>query len=66
MTAEVTFGRVARSPTAMIQRDDLPVGAVVAGPAIVSEPTATTVVPPGATLRVEPFGSLVVTVGEEL
>ncbi|MFN8589988.1 MAG: hydantoinase/oxoprolinase family protein [Thermomicrobiales bacterium] len=63
-TAEVIFGRNAL-PTAMIQRDELPVGSVVAGPAIVSEPTATTVVPPGATLRVEPFGSLVVMVGED-
>ena len=36
------------------------------GPAIVSEPTATTVVPPGATLRVDPFGSLVIAGGKEL
>jgi N-methylhydantoinase A len=63
-TAEVTFGRRPQ-PTAMIQRGDLPVGAVVDGPAIVSEATATTVVPPGATLRVDPFGSLVIAVGEE-
>jgi N-methylhydantoinase A len=63
-TAEVIFGRSAL-PTPMIQRDVLPVGAVVNGPAIVSEPTATTVVPPGATLRVDPFGSLVIAVGKE-
>jgi N-methylhydantoinase A len=64
-TAEVTFAR--RSvPTQMIQRGDLPVGGVVTGPAIVSEPTATTVVPPGATLRVDPFGSLVIATGKEL
>jgi N-methylhydantoinase A len=64
-SAEVTFAR--RSvPTQMIQRSDLPAGSVVEGPAIVSEPTATTVVPPGATLRVDPFGSLVVTAGKEL
>ncbi|MGH2618088.1 MAG: hydantoinase/oxoprolinase family protein, partial [Thermomicrobiales bacterium] len=63
-TAEVTFGRRAQ-PTAMIQREDLPIGAIVDGPAIVSEATATTVVPPGATLRVDPFGSLVIAVGEE-
>jgi N-methylhydantoinase A len=49
----------------MIQREDLPVGAVVEGPAIVSESTATTVVPPGATLRVDPFGALVIAVGKE-
>ncbi len=63
-TAEVIFGRGAQ-PTQMIQRDDLPVGSVVDGPAIVSEATATTVVPPGATLRVDPFGSLVIAVGKE-
>ncbi|MCB0965082.1 MAG: hypothetical protein KDA98_17530, partial [Acidimicrobiales bacterium] len=63
-TAEVIFGRTAL-PTPMVQRDDLPVGAVIAGPAIVSEPTATTVVPPGATLRVDPFGSLVIAAGKE-
>ena len=64
-TAGVTFAR--RSvPTQMIQRGDLPVGSIVTGPAIVSEPTATTVVPPGATLRVDPFGSLVIATGKEL
>ena len=63
-TAAVVFGRAAR-PTAIVHRDDLPIGAELPGPAIVSEPTATTVVPPGATLRVDPFGALVVTVGEE-
>jgi N-methylhydantoinase A len=64
-TADVTFGRRAM-PTAMIQRDELPIGAVVDGPAIVSEATATTVVPPGASLRVDPFGSLVIAAGKEL
>ena len=63
-TAEVIFGRGAQ-PTQMIQRDDLPVGSVVDGPAIVSEATATTVVPPGATLQVDPFGSLAIAVGKE-
>ncbi|MBA2596966.1 MAG: hydantoinase/oxoprolinase family protein [Chloroflexia bacterium] len=64
-TAEVTFGRRAQ-PTTMMQRADLPVGSEIDGPAIVSEPTATTVVPPGATLRVDPFGSLVIAAGKEL
>ena len=62
--ADVIFGGKAQS-TRMIQRDDLPVGAVVDGPAIVSEATATTVVPPGATLSVDPFTALVIAVGEE-
>ena len=63
-TAEVIFGREAL-PTPMVQRSDLPVGATIEGPVIVSEPTATTVVPPGATLRVDPFGSLVIAAGKE-
>jgi N-methylhydantoinase A len=32
------------------------------GPAVVEEATATTVVPPGATLRVDSFGTLVISV----
>jgi N-methylhydantoinase A len=63
-TAEVIFGRRAQ-PTAIVARDDLPIGADVPGPAIVSEATATTVVPPGATLRVDDFGALVIAAGEE-
>ena len=37
----------------------------VAGPAIVTESTATTVLPPGSTLTVDAFGTLVVAVGKE-
>ena len=35
------------------------------GPAIVDEQTATTVVPPGWTLRVDELGNLLVTNGED-
>ncbi|MDP9364507.1 MAG: hydantoinase/oxoprolinase family protein [Chloroflexota bacterium] len=63
-TAQVTFGRRPH-PTVLVRRDDLPAGARVTGPAVVTEPTATTVVPPGASLRVDEFGALVVTVGKE-
>jgi len=38
---------------------------VVDGPAVISEQTATTVVPPGARATVDGFGTLVVSVGEE-
>ena len=38
---------------------------VLEGPAVIEEATATTVVPPGATLRVDPFGSLVITATSE-
>jgi N-methylhydantoinase A len=60
---EVVFGREAR-PTAIVIRDDLPPGATLEGPAVVEETTATTVVPPGATLRVDSFGTLVISVPE--
>ena len=38
----------------------LPVGAEIAGPAILEQPDATTVVDPGLVARVDPFGNLVV------
>jgi N-methylhydantoinase A len=52
-------------PTVVVSRDELGVGAVLVGPAIVEEATATTVVPPGCTLTVDRYGSLVVTIGNE-
>jgi N-methylhydantoinase A len=61
---EVMFGRTARQ-AAVVWRDDLTRGAVVDGPAVISEQTATTVVPPGARATVDGFGTLVVSVGEE-
>jgi N-methylhydantoinase A len=61
-TREVVFGGRTR-PTIMARRDDLKPGMAVDGPAIVSEPTATTVLPPGASLRVDPFGALIVATG---
>jgi N-methylhydantoinase A len=61
---DVTFGRTAHD-AAVVRRGDLPRGAVVEGPAVISEQTATTVVPPGATATVDAFGTLVVSVGEE-
>jgi N-methylhydantoinase A len=48
----------------VIGRDDLAPGAVVDGPAVISEQTATTVVPPGTRARVDAIGTLVLT-GEE-
>ncbi|KPL51296.1 hydantoin utilization protein A [Prosthecomicrobium hirschii] len=38
----------------------LPVGAAIAGPAILEQPDATTVVDPGLVARVDPFGNLIV------
>jgi N-methylhydantoinase A len=51
--------------TTFLRRDDLVSGAVVPGPAVVVEETATTVVPPGASLKVDEYGALVMTVREE-
>jgi N-methylhydantoinase A len=52
-------------PTSFVRRGDLPSGARLDGPAVVVEETATTVVPPGAGLRVDEYGALVITVREE-
>lgn len=60
----IVFGRSERTAR-VARREDLPVGAVVAGPAVIVEATATTVVPPGSTLRVDAFGALVIAIGEE-
>jgi N-methylhydantoinase A len=59
----VVFDRTIHDAAA-IHRDDLGRGAIVDGPAVISEQTATTVVPPGARLRVDAIGTLVVEVGE--
>jgi N-methylhydantoinase A len=48
-----------------VRRGDLPPGAVVEGPAVVVEETATTVVPPESVMRVDGFGTLVIAIGEE-
>jgi N-methylhydantoinase A len=48
--------------TLLVRRDDLAPGHGFTGPAVVVEATATTVVPPGCRVRVDLFGSLVVTV----
>jgi N-methylhydantoinase A len=63
VTRQVVFDRTRRD-TAVVRRDDLDAGSVIEGPAIVEEATATTVVPPGATVRVDPFGALLVHVRE--
>ena len=46
--------------TVVVHRDDLFVGHHFDGPAVVNEATATTVVPPGYTVTVDPIGSLVI------
>jgi len=46
--------------TAIWSRLDLPVGSVVAGPAILEQPDATIVVDPGLVARVDPLGNVVI------
>ena len=46
--------------TRVVRRDDLPAGTELDGPAVVLEPTATTVLPPAMRLRVEPHGALII------
>lgn len=59
----VVFGN-AEHETEIVRRSDLPIGARLDGPAIVVEETATTVLPPGAALRVDPFGAIIIDVGQ--
>lgn len=60
----IVFGR--RERTAWIlRREELGSGAQLDGPAVIVEATATTVVPPGSTARVDALGTLVVSIGEE-
>jgi N-methylhydantoinase A len=47
--------------TAIIQRDQIPPGQIVSGPAVIEEPTATTLLPPDWQLRVIPGGHLSLT-----
>jgi N-methylhydantoinase A len=45
--------------TAIHRRDDLPVGHAFAGPAVICEYSATTMLPPGWRARVDRLGGLV-------
>ena len=46
--------------TAIYARLDLPIGAVIAGPAVLEQPDATTVIDPGLVARVDEFGNIIV------
>ena len=60
----VVFARRGRT-TSIVRRDQLAPGASVPGPAVIVERTATTVVPPGCTARVDEVGALLIKIGEE-
>ncbi len=49
----------------VVQRTDIPVGAEVVGPAVIVEDTATSVVPPGWTARVNDVGTLMIDIAKE-
>ena len=55
------FAEDGRHEAAVYERDRLPPGAELAGPLIVEEATATTLVHPGQTLRVDDYGFLRIT-----
>jgi N-methylhydantoinase A len=61
----VVFGRMERG-ACVVRRQAIAPGAVLYGPAVIVEETATTVVPPGSRLEVDSFGELVVAVGTEI
>ena len=59
----MTFG-VEDGPveTAVYRRDDFGAGAEIAGPAVIGQVDATTLLPPGASARVDDYGNLVITI----
>ena len=60
----IVFGRRERTAR-ILRREDLAPGAELDGHAVIVEATATTVVPPGATVAVDALGTLVMSVAAE-
>jgi len=50
--------------TPVYRRDQLGAEALIEGPAVIVEPHATTVLPPGDVCRVHPFGALLIEIGD--
>jgi N-methylhydantoinase A len=59
-TRDVIFHGQA-APTKFYRRDRLPTGIALAGPHVIEEETATTVVPPGWISRVDALGNIIIT-----
>jgi N-methylhydantoinase A len=55
----VIFDRVAQD-TVVVHRDDLLVGHILVGPAVIVEATATTVVPPDHSVTIDDIGALII------
>ena len=49
-------------PTSRFNRETLPAGCSIGGPAIVEESTATTVIPPGGSATIDEYGCLLISV----
>ncbi|HUZ00470.1 MAG TPA: hydantoinase/oxoprolinase family protein [Thermomicrobiaceae bacterium] len=61
-TRRVDFDDLGRHESAIYERDRLGAGARVAGPAVVEEPAASTVLFPGDRLEVDAYGNLIIEV----
>lgn len=61
----VDFDRWGRLDTPIYERSDLEPGCRGHGPAIIEEPAASTVVPPGVQFTVDRIGNIVMTIGDE-
>lgn len=59
---EILF-RGKRTPCRFAWRDSLPAGFVIDGAAVIEEPTATTLVPPGWRARIDPTGAIILSHG---
>ena len=53
-------------PTRFYRREQLAPGDTIHGPAMITEYTAATLLPPGSTANVDGFGNIVIAVGEEV
>jgi len=61
----VDFDTWGRLESAIYERSDLFPGCRLHGPAIIEEPAASTVVPPGVQVTVDPIGNIIMTLGDE-
>jgi len=59
----VVFEDAGAVPSRVFERDLLPVGEPIVGPAVVEEPACTTIVCPDQRAVVDRFGNLVITEG---
>jgi N-methylhydantoinase A len=63
VSRRVNFDAQGWHETTCYERDDLAIGALVAGPAIIEEPAASTVVYPGQSAHIDQFGNIIIDTG---